>query len=53
MSQVIADITMTLDGFIAGPNDGVEKPLGEGGERIHEWLYDSTSWRKLHGLEGG
>jgi dihydrofolate reductase len=53
MGQVTADITMTLDGFIAGPEDGVEKPLGEGGERIHRWLYDSTSWRELHGQEGG
>jgi dihydrofolate reductase len=53
MGQVIADITMTLDGFIAGPDDGVEKPLGEGGERIHEWLYDTTSWRELHGQTGG
>jgi dihydrofolate reductase len=53
MGQVIADITMTLDGFIAGPDDGVEKPLGEGGERIHQWLYDSTSWRELHGQTGG
>jgi dihydrofolate reductase len=53
MTQVIADITMTLDGFVAGPDDGVEKPLGEGGERIHQWLYDSASWRELHGREGG
>jgi dihydrofolate reductase len=53
MGQVIADITMTVDGFIAGPNDGVEKPLGEGGERIHQWLYDSASWRELHGRTGG
>lgn len=53
MGQVIADITMTLDGFIAGPDDGVEKPLGDGGERIHQWLYDSASWRELHGQEGG
>jgi dihydrofolate reductase len=44
---------MTLDGFIAGPDDGVEKPLGEGGERIHQWLYDSASWRELHGQAGG
>jgi dihydrofolate reductase len=53
MGQVIADITMTLDGFIAGPDDGVDKPLGEGGERIHQWLYDSSSWRERHGQEGG
>ena len=53
MGRVIADITMTLDGFVAGPNDGIENPLGEGGDRIHQWLYDSASWRELHGHEGG
>jgi dihydrofolate reductase len=53
MGHVIAEITMTLDGFIAGPDDGVEKPLGDGGERIHKWLYDSASWREGHGLAGG
>ena len=53
MGQVIADITVTLDGFIAGPDDGVQKPLGDRGERIHQWLYDSASWRELHGQDAG
>jgi dihydrofolate reductase len=51
--QVTFDITMSLDGFIAGPNDSLEEPLGEGGERLHEWVYDLASWREPHGLEGG
>ena len=34
MGKVILDITMSLDGFIAGPNDGSQLPLGEGGERL-------------------
>jgi hypothetical protein len=38
--HVFVDITMSLDGFITGPNDSVEAPLGEGGDRIHEWVYD-------------
>jgi dihydrofolate reductase len=38
MSKVIADLSMSLDGFIAGPNVSVEVPMGEGGERLHEWL---------------
>ncbi|MFO7547501.1 MAG: hypothetical protein R6X29_01330 [Acidimicrobiia bacterium] len=29
---------MSLDGFIAGPNVGVDRPMGEGGERLQEWL---------------
>ncbi len=44
---------MSLDGFIAGPNDGVELPLGAGGERLHQWVYDLASWRERHGLAGG
>jgi dihydrofolate reductase len=39
MGKVILDITMSLDGFIAGPNDGPERPLGEGGERLFAWYY--------------
>jgi dihydrofolate reductase len=44
---------MSLDGFVAGPNDGPELPLGEGGERLHEWVFGLASWREPHGLDGG
>ncbi len=47
------DITMTLDGFIAGPNPTLEHPLGDGGDRIHEWLYGLASFRERHGMSGG
>src|SRR5690606_27179603 len=40
MGTVSADISMSLDGYIAGPNDIPEQGLGEGGERLHEWLYN-------------
>ncbi|MDQ3779564.1 MAG: dihydrofolate reductase family protein [Chloroflexota bacterium] len=53
MSKVFVDISMSLDGFIAGPNDSLDLPLGEGGDRLHQWLYDLTSWRERHGLAGG
>jgi len=53
MGKVTVDISMSLDGFIAGPNDSPERPLGDGGERLHEWVYDLASWRERHGLEGG
>jgi dihydrofolate reductase len=53
VGKVQVDITMSLDGFIAGPNDSPELPLGEGGEKLHEWVYDLASWREPHGLEGG
>jgi dihydrofolate reductase len=51
--RVTFDITMSLDGFIAGPNDSLDVPLGEGGEKLHEWVFDLASWREPHGLEGG
>lgn len=53
MGNVKAGISMSLDGYIAGPNDGLELPLGAGGERLHEWAYDLASWREPHGMEDG
>jgi dihydrofolate reductase len=53
VGTVFADITMTLDGYVAGPNPSLEHPLGEGGERIHEWMYGLASFKELHGEEGG
>jgi dihydrofolate reductase len=53
MGNVVVDITMSLDGFIAGSNDGPELPLGHGGERLHQWVYELESWREPHGLTGG
>ena len=51
--QTILNITMSLDGFVAGPNQTLEQPLGEGGEELHEWILGLETWRKQHGLEGG
>ena len=53
MGGVVADITVSLDGFVAGRNDSPELPLGEGGEQLHEWVFGLKSWREPHGLEGG
>lgn len=39
MARVICDISTSLDGFIAGPNQTLDQPLGEGGERLHEWAF--------------
>lgn len=38
MGSVVLDVSMSLDGFITGPNVGVELPLGEGGVRLHDWM---------------
>ena len=53
MPELTLDITMSLDGFIAGPNATLSEPLGEGGERLHDWIVRLASWREQHGLEGG
>lgn len=53
MSKLTFDLTMSLDGFIAGPNQTLEQPLGEGGERIHEWMVGLASFRERHGMDGG
>ncbi|MFN2590280.1 MAG: dihydrofolate reductase family protein [Actinomycetota bacterium] len=52
-SKVKVDISASLDGFIAGPSDGIRNPLGDGGDRLHEWIYGLASWREPHGLAGG
>jgi dihydrofolate reductase len=46
-------ISISLDGFVAGPNQSEENPLGEGGEGLHEWAVELAAWRKPHGREGG
>lgn len=53
MTRLTADITMSLDGYVAGPRPTLELPLGEGGEQLHEWVYGLASWRASHGLPGG
>ena len=53
MSRLRFRISMSLDGFVAGPRQSVEDPLGIGGERLHEWVVPLAEWRAMHGLEGG
>jgi dihydrofolate reductase len=53
MSLVKSQISISLDGFVAGPNQSLENPIGEGGMRLHEWVFETFAWRQQHGLEGG
>ncbi len=53
MARLTFDISMSLDGFIAGPNQTLERPLGDGGDRLHEWAFGLESFRRRHGLDGG
>ena len=52
MSKVFFEISMSLDGFVAGPNPRFDEPLGDGGEQLHEWVFEQDSWREAHGVEG-
>ncbi|MHB8644134.1 MAG: dihydrofolate reductase family protein [Gaiellaceae bacterium] len=53
MGKVKLQITMSLDGFVAGPNQSLEDPLGRDGMRLHEWVFDLASFREQHGQSGG
>jgi dihydrofolate reductase len=53
MGKVRFNITMTLDGYIAGPNQSLDDPLGEGGEHMHLWMYTLKTFREQSGQEGG
>lgn len=47
------EISISLDGYVAGPNQSEEHPLGEGGEGLHEWVVKLAAWREAHGYTGG
>src|SRR5690606_5983634 len=53
MSRLRFTISTSLDGYVAGPDQTREEPLGRGGEGLHEWVVRLRSWREAHGLEGG
>ena len=53
MSKLRLRISMSIDGFVAGPEQSVENPLGIGGMRLHEWAFALAEWRAMQGLEGG
>ena len=53
MSKVRAQISVSADGYVAGPNQSKQNPLGEGGESLHDWVVALKAWREPHGKEGG
>ncbi len=53
MSKLRCHISISLDGFVAGPNQSEENPLGEGGERLHDWVVPLAAWRQAHDKQGG
>jgi dihydrofolate reductase len=53
MSKIKCQISVSLDGYVAGPNQSPENPLGVGGERLHQWAFATDAWQEAHGSGGG
>jgi dihydrofolate reductase len=53
MPKLRFNMTMSLDGYVAGPNQTLENPLGEGGIALHEWAFATSSFRAVHGMGDG
>src|SRR5262245_26880269 len=53
MSKLRFSIAMSIDGFVAGPNQSVDNPLGVGGMRLHGWVFPLQAFKTMHGEEGG
>ncbi len=53
MNDVRCQISVSLDGFVAGPNQSYDNPIGQGGMRLHDWALRTDSWRAQQGLDGG
>src|SRR5277367_6393638 len=53
MSKLRLSITMSLDGYVAGPDQNEESPLGSGGLDLHEWFFPLKAFREMHGEDGG
>jgi dihydrofolate reductase len=49
MGKVKSSLSVSLDGFVAGPNQSEQNPLGEGGEALHEWAFKQASFNAMHG----
>jgi dihydrofolate reductase len=53
MGRVRASLSVSADGYMAGPGQSVEDPLGVGGRALHEWAFRTRAFRGLHDLDGG
>jgi dihydrofolate reductase len=53
MAMLYLDISVSLDGYVAGPEPSMEDPLGIGGEQLHEWAIATKAFQEIHGRDGG
>lgn len=51
MTSVTSQLSISLDGYVAGPHQSLQDPIGRGGMRLHEWVVHTPTWREQHGLE--
>jgi dihydrofolate reductase len=49
----VHDLAISLDGYVAGPDQSVDSPLGVGGIRLHEWVFETRAGRRMQGMDGG
>jgi len=53
VSKVFFDVAVSLAGYIAGPNRGPRNPLGDRGTSVHHWMFQTATFRKMIGMQGG
>lgn len=53
MGKVRFSVAVSIDGYMAGPRQRRDAPLGDGGERLHAWAFELEAFRRMHGMEGG
>jgi dihydrofolate reductase len=53
MAKLFFDLSVSLDGFVAGPEPSLDDPLGVGGEQLHDWAFATKAFQEMHGREGG
>jgi len=53
MGKVRFSISVSIDGYMAGPRQSIEDPLGVGGMQLHAWAFELEAFQRMHGCEGG
>jgi dihydrofolate reductase len=53
MAKLRLNLTMSIDGYVAGPDQSLENPLGVGGRGLHAWAFGTRTFRAMHGMDGG
>src|SRR5512143_503880 len=49
----VLSFAVSIDGYGAGPNQDLQNPLGVGGPELFDWFFQTRTWRRMHGMEGG